>query len=565
MGLGKTLSAIALVASSKIRGSMYAKDQRTEEASHGSLTRTRATLVVVPSLLILEEWKKEIEKQTAARALVVTKYHGHDRVSQFDELLPYDIVLTTYGTVATEYRKCHTNGRGRKVLYFLRWFRIILDEAHTIRSSRTAQCTSILALQAQHHWCLTGTPIQNRVEDLAPLLRFCKVPQLHEPADFQKYVAKITRKSLHQGCNVLRQVLSPICLRRTKALLDLPEPERIDHIVEFSDAEKERYGALLQQSRLLLDASVSGKATDRPKHTILQAILQLRIFCNLGTFMPHVQDMSDETYLDPDEALTLLQEEDQAVCAVCFAGVTVINQASDLDSAVLGTCSHILCVVCQAAATMAPVGSGPYQCLVCEQTVTQKVHGDEQRRPINGADLAKPRSAKLEQLIDDLKSSQGSQKSIVFSVWKRTLDVASRLCDADGIRYVRIDGTVASEARQKALDDFKADSKVSTLLMTLGTGALGLNLTAATRVHILEPQWNPAVESQAIGRVVRLGQAKGTTIIRYTVKSSVEQQIQTYQKRKLRLAAGGFSDTASQLEYEERILRSTFFVDPRHQ
>jgi len=59
--------------------------------------------------------------------------------------------------------------------------------------------------------------------------------------------------------------------------------------------------------------------------------------------------------------------------------------------------------------------------------------------------------------------------------------------------------------------------------MTLGTGAVGLNLTVANRVHILEPQWNPSIEKQAIGRVMRLGQEKQVAIVRYIVEHTVEQ------------------------------------------
>ena len=556
MGLGKTLSTIALVATSRKRAEAFAAKGVIEQMNHGTLAPTRSTLVVVPSLLILDEWKKEIEKHTMPGALRIAKYHGHDRVATARELLSYDIVLTTYGTVATEHRRSYRGGR--EVLYYLRWFRVVLDEAHTIRSSRTAQCKAILALYASHHWCLTGTPVSNKVDDLAPLLRFCRVPLLQEPAIFRDHVAKITRKSFRQGCNVLRQALSPVCLRRTKALLNLPQPRAVDHSINFSPAELERHAALFRHSRRCLDASVSGLHNAKSKHTILQAILQLRIFCNQGTFMPEIQDMSDEALLDPDEALTLLQEDGQATCASCSVEVFIINQERDLSSGILGACSHILCAVCLKAAMNDADQSEVYQCPKCEQAFAEKVLSDE--RTLRGmSNSRQPHSAKLARLIEDLLASQGKEKSIVFSVWRKTLDIAAQLCNNANIRHVRIDGAVPQALRQQALEDFTTKFEVSTLLMTLGTGALGLNLTAATRVHILEPQWNPAVEQQAIGRVVRMGQERNATIIRYTVKNSVEQQIQTYQRRKKQLVAGGFGDSANHAEYEAKILTATFF------
>lgn len=557
MGLGKTLSAISLMIASKNRASAFALEQGTEQVSHGLLTPTKGTLVVVPSLLILEEWKKEIEKHTSPGALRITKYHGHDRVATAAELLSYDIVLTTYGTVTTEHRRSYRGGR--EVLYFLRWFRVILDEAHTIRSARTAQCKAILALYARHHWCLTGTPVSNKVEDLAPLLRFCRVPLLQDPAIFREHVTKITNKPSRQGVNVLRQVLSPVCLRRTKALLDLPQPHAVDYLVTFSPAEQERHVALFQHSRRCLDASFSGTHDAKSKHTLLQAILQLRIFCNQGTFMPDTRMIDDEALLDPDEALTLLQEEDQASCASCSTVVSVINQGSDSSSGLLGMCSHVLCAVCRGSVLDDTGGNSNYKCPRCEQIFAERMLPD--REVLHNASVChKPRSAKLEKLVQDLLSSQDKEKSIVFSVWRKTLDVASQLCDDAGIHYVRIDGTVPQGQRNEALAEFTTKPEVSTLLMTLGTGALGLNLTAATRVHILEPQWNPAVEKQAIGRVVRMGQERHATIIRYTVKDSVERQIQTYQRRKMQLAAGGFSDGIHYHDYDAKILTATFFT-----
>lgn len=226
----------------------------------------------------------------------------------------------------------------------------------------------------------------------------------------------------------------------------------------------------------------------------------------------------------------------------------------------LGVCSHIQCSVCWAAALDDLQQSEVYNCPSCDQVFTEKVLSNE-RTSRNTWEPAELRSAKLERLVDDLRSSQGKEKSIVFSGMGVSLDVASKLCNDAGIHHVRIDGTLPQTARHQALEEFTTNPAVSTLLMTLGTGALGLNLTIATRVHILELQWNPAVERQAIGRVVRLGQAQNATIIRYSVKDSVEQQIQTYQRWKMQLAAAGFGESTSHPKYDTRILSATFFTE----
>jgi SWI/SNF-related matrix-associated actin-dependent regulator of chromatin subfamily A3 len=248
------------------------------------------------------------------------------------------------------------------------------------------------------------------------------------------------------------------------------------------------------------------------------------------------------------------------MCVACSSEVAIINQERDLGSAVLGRCSHILCAVCRGSSLNDRDQTEDFKCPKCEEKFTEKVLLTPGVSQQTASVPVTPRSTKLEKLVEDLLCSQGKEKSIVFSVWRKTLDVAARLCNDAGIYHVRIDGTVPQILRHQALEEFTTNPRISTLLMTLGTGALGLNLTVATRVHILEPQWNPAVEKQAIGRVVRLGQEKNATIIRYSVEGSVEQQIQVYQRRKMQLAAGGFGDGAGHAEYEAKILTATFFA-----
>ncbi|KAL9064865.1 MAG: hypothetical protein Q9161_008607 [Pseudevernia consocians] len=113
--------------------------------------------------------------------------------------------------------------------------------------------------------------------------------------------------------------------------------------------------------------------------------------------------------------------------------------------------------------------------------------------------------------------------SLVFSCWKTTLDILERMLREAGITYVRIDGAIATSERNRIIKQFQEDEDTNLLLMTTGTGAVGLNLTAATRVHLVEPQWNPAVEAQAIGRAVRLGQTRKVTVIRYVMEKTIEE------------------------------------------
>lgn len=99
-----------------------------------------------------------------------------------------------------------------------------------------------------------------------------------------------------------------------------------------------------------------------------------------------------------------------------------------------------------------------------------------------------------------------------------------QLLQERSIPYSRVDGQIKPAKRKEILTAFGCESGNRVLLMTLGTGAVGLNdLSVASRVHFLEPQWNPSVESQAVGRVLRLGQERECHVVRYLMKGSIEK------------------------------------------
>ncbi|CEN61888.1 hypothetical protein ASPCAL08535 [Aspergillus calidoustus] len=112
---------------------------------------------------------------------------------------------------------------------------------------------------------------------------------------------------------------------------------------------------------------------------------------------------------------------------------------------------------------------------------------------------------------------------------------------------LQIDGSLSARRRDEVLTQFHQPYN-NVLLMTLGTGAVGLNLTVANRVHIIEPQWNPTVESQAIGRVMRIGQQKQVYVTRYIIKNSIEEYVQNKQSRKLTMAQVGWNTEDTEVQ-----------------
>ncbi|KAI2772759.1 SNF2 family N-terminal domain-containing protein [Daldinia loculata] len=145
-------------------------------------------------------------------------------------------------------------------------------------------------------------------------------------------------------------------------------------------------------------------------------------------------------------------------------------------------------------------------------------------------------SAKIRQLITLLHKEVHEHKFIVFSQFTSMLDLVEPFFRKEGIKYTRYDGSMKNDAREEALNNLRNDPRTRVLLCSLRCGALGLNLTAASRVIILEPFWNPFVEEQAIDRVHRLTQTVDVVVYKLTVENSVEERILELQQKKRLLA-----------------------------
>lgn len=126
--------------------------------------------------------------------------------------------------------------------------------------------------------------------------------------------------------------------------------------------------------------------------------------------------------------------------------------------------------------------------------------------------------------------------SVVFSYWTTHLDLIQYAFEANNITYTRLDGKMARKARGKAIEAFRDDPEIQVILVSIGAGGVGLNLTAASKVFMMEPQYNPAAEAQAVERVHRLGQVRDVEIVRYIMRGSIEEAILEVQKAKTEMA-----------------------------
>jgi SNF2 family DNA or RNA helicase len=148
-----------------------------------------------------------------------------------------------------------------------------------------------------------------------------------------------------------------------------------------------------------------------------------------------------------------------------------------------------------------------------------------------------PTSAKIDLLLETLETSLAEgHKALVFSQWTSLLDLVEPHLARAGIRFARLDGSTPD--REALVTEFQSDSGPPVMIISLKAGGLGLTLTRADHVFLLDPWWNPAAEDQAADRAHRIGQMRSVLIHRLVAKDTVEEKVLELQNRKRTLAAG---------------------------
>lgn len=154
-------------------------------------------------------------------------------------------------------------------------------------------------------------------------------------------------------------------------------------------------------------------------------------------------------------------------------------------------------------------------------------------------------SIKLEELAREIEENIGEHKALIFSQFLGMLDLIRKKLKEDGVPFEYFDGSTSAVDREKAVQNFQQNEDCRVFLISLKAGGVGLNLTAADYVYIVDPWWNPAVEQQAIDRTHRIGQTKNIFAYRMICVDSIEDKILQLQEKKRLLAKELIADDSS--------------------
>ncbi|GMI95934.1 hypothetical protein like AT5G43530 [Hibiscus trionum] len=575
MGLGKTVMTIALILSRLGKGnpdnektvSGKADDSRTtykkDAYGHAPRRAKGGTLIVCP-MALLSQWKDELETHSRPETLSIFVHYGGDRTNDPRVISEHDVVLTTYGVLTAAYKSDAENS----IYHRIDWYRVVLDEAHTIKSSKTVGARACFALSAHCRWCLTGTPLQNNLEDLYSLLCFLHVEPWCNWAWWKAKIQGPYENGNPTGLKWIKAILRLLMLRRTKETKDkegrpilvLP-PTDIQVIeCEQSEAERDFYDALFKRSKVQFDQFVAQGKVLHNYASILELLLRLRQCCNhpfLVMSRADSQQYSDlnklarrflETHSDSitpnqnaptkayiEEVVDGIRRGENTECPICLESA---------DDPVLTPCAHRMCRECLLSSWRTPVVG---LCPIC-RTVLKKTDlitcptENKFRVDVENKWKESSKVSKLLECLERIRRSGSGEKSIVFSQWTSFLDLLEIPLKRRGIGFLRFDGKLVQKQRERVLKEFNDTKEKMVLLMSLRAGGVGLNLTAASNVFLMDPWWNPAVEEQAIMRIHRIGQKRTVSVRRFIVKETVEERMQQVQARKERMIAGALTD-----------------------
>ncbi|XP_048361411.1 helicase-like transcription factor isoform X2 [Sphaerodactylus townsendi] len=542
-GTASALGKPTTYSKAKKKGGTAVQSKKSESEEN-----LRATLIICP-LSVLSNWTDQLEQHIdPAVHLNTYVYYGSERTKDPAVLSRQDIVLTTYNVLANDY-----SAKSNSPLHNFKWLRVVLDEGHTIRNPNALQTKAVLDLDAQRRWILTGTPIQNSLKDLWSLLSFLKLKPFTDREWWRRTIQRPVTMGDQGGLKRLQSLIKSITLRRTKTskvkgkpVLTLPERKVFIQHITLTDEENAIYHSVKNESKAAISRYFSEGTVLTHYADVLGALLRLRQVCchpHLCASLP--PSTFEEGNGTPEQLRTKLIEKMKLVlssgsdeeCAICL---------DSLNLPVITHCAHVYCkpCICEVIQREKPNA----KCPLCRKEVElqQLVEcpledSDDTEKPAQEWISSSKINALMHALLD-LRKQNPAIKSIVVSQFTKFLSLIEVPLRKSGFIFTRLDGTMRQKKRTEAIQQFQSSEAGSptVMLLSLKAGGVGLNLTAASQVFLMDPAWNPAAEDQCFDRCHRLGQKQDVTITKFIVEHSVEENMLKIQDKKRELAAGAF-------------------------
>ncbi|XP_071508949.1 uncharacterized protein [Diadema antillarum] len=524
MGLGKTVQVVAFLSG------LFDMEQ------------VSSVLIVVPVALVIN-WQREF--QNWAPGIGVYAFHGASKKER-ERLLERvqrrgGVLMVSYGLVMTCWEQINHHHGAEFV-----WDYVILDEGHKIKNpNKTTK--AVHAISATHRFILTGTPIQNNLKELWSLFNFVTHgtllgTQQTFKAEYDNPITRAREKDAtasekllgNEMAESLRLLIAPYFLRRTKA----------DVLENKGDEER---GAERVDDNDETDSVTSGSTRDGRSLNVIPSLTRKNdLIVWLSLTETQVQIYQDFISLDRVKELLMTKRSP-------LAELTILKKLCDHPRLL----SKRACR--QLGLEMSEEGhdenSDPHSNEM--ESAATNIHTIDDQ-------VLLMESGKLQFLVHLLTNLRGEgHRCLVFSQSRKMLDIVQKVLRARHFKLMRLDGTITKLAeREDIISRFQGDKSYSVFLLTTQVGGVGLTLTGADRVVIIDPSWNPATDNQAVDRAYRIGQTRSVVIYRLITCGTVEEKIYRRQIFKESLTKQTTGSSKNPYRYFTRQeLRELFVLD----
>ncbi|RCK54811.1 putative ATP-dependent helicase IRC5 [Candida viswanathii] len=534
MGLGKTLQCISFLS------------YLIENGIKGPF------LIVVP-VSTLFNWYNEIQK--FAPQVNVVKYIGTKQERAGINLTKLartnQIFLTSYEMSIRDFNR----------LSAVDWKYLIVDEGHRLKNSQCLLIKFLKKLEVPNRLLLTGTPLQNNLNELWSLLNFI-LPDIFQDLElFQQWfnfdeltsfaategnnddedeeTKRLIKKNIQETLvKNLHTILQPFILRRLKrdVITNLPPKKEYLLRIPLTKLQKKIYADALDNrlfeslvavnlkefiennQKALFEGFDINRYLLRKGNKVIANPTEKRTRNNRSYKEAESDDEFESEVVHSSRVSSVIPPYEEAVEKYKDVTPKSAKQKLIIDSLYHDIYSRIRRLKLQNVKLiqLRNICNSPY--------MYYEPFEDDESNTGKFMDLVKKNLSKfqvLDQLLGQLLPN--GHKLLIFCQFTKVLDLLEVYLHNLGIQTCYLDGSTNHEVRQEQIDEFNSDSEVKVFLLSTRAGGLGLNLTAADTVILWDSDWNPQADLQAIDRVHRIGQTKPVKIYRFMVKESIEE------------------------------------------
>jgi SWI/SNF-related matrix-associated actin-dependent regulator 1 of chromatin subfamily A len=486
-------------------------------------------LVIVPGST-LENWLREF--RNFSPELNVVPYYGsqaerptlQDHIEEnFNEI---DVIVTTYDMTVKPDDNRFLRNLGPSVCVY--------DEAHALRNPKSDRYRQLMRIPADFKVLLTGTPLQNNLQELIAILAFIMPGLFHSKEEDLNYIFqhKATTKDADHAALLsaqriarARSMMTPFILRRKKAqVLWLPAKHSRVEFCDMTESQAVMYqNEMYDAQQVFLDKEAGKKTTAKASSNVLMNLRKAAIHPLLSR---RIYD---------DKKLTRIQS------ALLRDGEFAGNAPEKVWKYLTGEGPQNI-----------KGGDFGLHRFCAERPFLSKYALKKQE----WMDCGKVQ--KFKELV--LGYKKNGDRALVFSQFTTLMDILETVLETLDIRYMRLDGSTRMDIRQDMIDKFSSEPDITVFMLSTKAGGAGINLAAANKVIIFDSGFNPQDDIQAENRAHRVGQTRDVDVVRLVTKATIEEQIHALGESKLALdervageAATAGEDKAAEKEGEKAV------------